>query len=211
MELQHKAFSFIAVLMAFLCGCSPASYVASTSQERGVQKVYKDGLELLVSQGPRSTVIAGLERLDENEKHMQLILLVRNEARDAFNLKPTEIRVYHEEDGSSKRLPVYRPDEAVDRITFDERLTAALNAAAVSYNQDTNIDTDVNQDLARSSSLAAIAQGKNVESTLLRRETLFGGAEIAGAAYFALKDAGRLRITVPAGEESHTFYFASQE
>jgi len=173
--------------------------------------VYKEGLELLVSQGQRSTVLAGLERLDENEKHMQLILLVRNEGDDAFNMKPTEINVLHEQEGSSERLPIYPPDEAVDKITFDERLTAALNAAAASYNQNTNIDTEANRDLAQSSSLAAIAQGRNVQSTLLQRETVFAGDEIAGAVYFALKDSGRLRITVPADEESHTFYFLSRE
>ncbi|PEN05119.1 hypothetical protein CRI93_13975 [Longimonas halophila] len=185
--------------------------MASTNQDQGVQKVYEEGLELLVSQGQRSTVLAGLERLAENEKHMQLILLVRNEGNNAFNMEPTEINVLHEQDGNAERLPIYPPDDAVDKITFDERLTAALNAAAVSYNQDTNIDTETNRDLARGSSLAAIAQGSNVQSTLLRRETLFGGDQIAGAVYFALRDSGRLRITVPTDDESHTFYFVSKE
>ena len=208
---RATARSFTVILALFLCGCSPASYVASTKQDQGVQKVYKEGLELLVSQGQRTTVLAGLQRLDDNEKHMQLILLVRNEGADAFNVKPTEINVLHEREGNSERLPIYPPDEAVGKITFDERLTAALNAAAASYNQNTNTDTEVNRDLAQSSSLAAIAQGRNVQSTLLRRETLFADNEIAGAVYFALKDSGRLRITVPANEESHTFYFMSRE
>ena len=201
--------SFTVILAVLLCGCSPASYVASTNQDQGIQKVYREGLELLVSQEQRSTVLAGLQRLDENEKHMQLILLVRNEGDHAFNVKPTEINVLHEQEGSSERLPIYPPDEAVDKITFDERLTAALNAAAVSYNQDTNIDTEANRDLAQSSSLEAMAQGRNVQSTLLRRETLFARNEVAGAVYFALRDSGRLTITVPINEESHTFYFVS--
>jgi len=212
--LDHQTAThsvFIVALALTLSGCSPASYVASPSQEEGIQKVYRDGLELLASQGQKSTVLAGLQRLDKDEKHMQLILLVSNQGEDVFNVKPTEINVLHEQEGSSERLPIYPPDEAVQKITFDERLAAALNAAAASYNQNTDVDTETSRDLAQGSSLAAMAQGKNVQSTLLRRETLFKGDEIAGAVYFALKDSGRLKITVPVDRESHTFYFMSSE
>lgn len=201
----------IVVTVAVSSGCTPPRYVASSNQEEGTRKLYQQGLELLVSQEEQNTVIAGLQRLTENEKHMQLILLVQNQGDSAFNVNPTKIDVLFEQEGNSERLPIYPPDEAVDKITFDERLAAALNAAAASYNQNTDINTETNRDLAQGSALAAIAEGKNVQSTLLRRETLFAGNEIAGAVYFALNDSGRLQVTIPAGRESHTFYFVSDE
>lgn len=201
----------LVALIAICSGCSVPKYVASSNQVEGTRKVYQEGLELLISQKKHSAVTAGLRRLTEKEKHMQLILLVQNHGSEAFNVKPTQIDVLFEQKGTSEVLPIYPPREAVAKITFDERLTAALNAAAATYNQNTEIDTEANANLAQGNALAAIAEGKSVQSTLLRKETLFANDQIAGAAYFALKDRGRLTIKVPTGQDTHTFYFEAQE
>jgi len=203
--------ALLATLIGICSGCSVPRYVATPDQANGTRKMYQEGLELLVSKKKHSAVTAGLRRLTEKEKHMQLILLVQNRGSEAFNVKPTQIDVLFEQKGTSKVLPIYPPSEAVAKITFDERLTAALNAAAATYNQNTEIDTEANANLAQGNALAAIADGKSVRSTLLRKETLFAGDEVAGAAYFALKDRGRLTIKIPAGQDTHTFYFEAQE
>lgn len=212
MTIEKALLSTLAALaVVSLTGCSIPNYVASPHQEEGTQKIYREGVELLVSEQKQSTVGAGLRRLEDREKHMQLILLIRNRGERAFNVLPTKIEVHHEKENDSEVLSIYPPDEAVQKITFDERLAAALNAAAASYNQNTNINTQPNESLAATSTLSALAQSKNIGQTLLKRETLAPGQEVAGAAYFALKDEGRVRIEVPVGNSSHTFYFESQE
>lgn len=207
---DSKYFKFC-LLVSFLIGCTPVKYVASPDQSNGTQKVYKQGLELLVSQKKYSDVTAGLKMYERDKQHMQLILFVQNKGNEPFNVIPTSINVLHEKEGESVKLDVYPPDEAVDKITFGERLAAALNTAAAAYNQNTNIDTDLNEDLAQSSALEAAIKGNNVRETLLRNETLFEGESVFGAVYFAIKDSGKLKIIIPAGNESHTFYFKSSE
>lgn len=206
--LKYLSFCLLVVL---LISCTPAKYVASPNQANGTQKVYKQGLELLVSEKKNSSIIAGIKRYERDKQHMQLILFAQNKGNRSFNLLPTSINVLHEKEGKSRRIEVYPPDEAVNKITFDERLAAALNTAAATYNQNTNIDTNVNEDLAQSSALEAAIKGNNVRETLLRNETLFEGDSVFGIVYFSIKDSGRLKIIIPASNESHTFYFNSTE
>lgn len=211
--IQNKsATNFILGLALFsMVSCMPAKYVASSNQDSGINKVYSQGLELLVSKGNYSNVTASIKRYEKGKGHMQLILYIENKSSRSFNVLPTSINVLHEKENKSEKIEVYPPDEAVAKITFDERLAAALNSAAVIYNQNTNIDTEINETFAESSALEAAVKGENVQQTLLRNETLFEGENIFGVVYFAIKDSGRLKITVPAGDELHTFYFKSIE
>jgi len=192
-----------------MLSCRPAKYVASSNQNSGIKKIYKQGIELLVSIKKNSGVAAGIKRYEKGKKYMQLILIIQNNGNKSFNVLPTAINIRHEKKGKSEKVEVYPPDEAVAKITFGERLSAALNTAAASYNQNTNFNTDLNENLAESSALEAAIKGKNVRKTLLRNETLFKGDRIFGVVYFEIKDSGKLKITIPLGEDSHTFYFNS--
>ena len=197
------------IIILFIFGCTPAKYVASSNQNEGIQKVYRQGIELLISKKQNSGMAAGIKRYEKGKEHMQLILIIQNNGNKSFNVLPTSINVFHEEEGKTEKLEIYPPDEAVAKITFDERFAAAINAAAAAYNQNTIYDTEINEDLAQSNALQAAVKGKNVRKTLLRNETLFEGDRIFGVVYFALKDSGKLKITIPLGDDTHTFYFNS--